>query len=779
MNGGIYFEGKKFISAKYAAEVSGYASDYVGQLCREGKIEAKMIGRAWYVEEYALKNYKGIVDTIVDEKKSLSEIKYSIDTRPLMPILAKRDVKTVEKTINKPSPYGHKLSPFLEKGFALAISMFLVAGIYGISNNDIRDGIVKDFNATTKALASIKDIDFLSANIFSGIVNRIRDFFAPKIVYVPSPFATTTRTTLVERVLEKTNTNTITQKFIVGDITRAEVEQKLLQINKSLQTQIFEIGNVERRRQGSLDNFASNLDLVHFNKSIIDEPTISRATITGSDISSANISGSIITGSTFSGNTGDFSGALTTSGQLTVLGTGTSTVAGDVAFDGNTLYVDSINNRVGIGTSSPYARLSVAGEIVGAYFTATTTTNSTFPNFLATYGTTTNATTTNLFASVANFNNLTLTGSTTLQNFTNVNATSTNATSTNLFATNSTFTNATSTSFFATVASSTNLFAGFATLGTTNLTTLSVSGSTTLSNFTAINATTTSATSTNLFSTFANFTNATSTSFFATVASSTNLFASVANFGTLNTGPTAFSGALTATVGSLNIGSSGTRFGTIYADTVNSTNLIGTIVGGNTNAEDWTINFDNATNDTEAMSVTFKRGTASPNAVFGWDVGVAKGFTLNSGLVMTGTITATNGLTLSGFTNDIITPAGEDLAIMSGRNVGIGTTSPNTTFAVNGNGYFSGTGFFGGAIISTSTLAITGSTTLSNFTAINATTTSATSTNLFSTFANFTNATSTSFFATIASSTNLYSSFATLGFASTTAITSTGSAWFA
>ena len=60
MNGGIYFEGKKFISAKYAAEVSGYASDYVGQLCREGKIEAKMIGRAWYVEECALKNYKGI-----------------------------------------------------------------------------------------------------------------------------------------------------------------------------------------------------------------------------------------------------------------------------------------------------------------------------------------------------------------------------------------------------------------------------------------------------------------------------------------------------------------------------------------------------------------------------------------------------------------------------------------------------------------------------------------------------------------------------------------------
>jgi hypothetical protein len=35
--------------------------------------------------------------------------------------------------------------------------------------------------------------------------------------------------------------------------------------------------------------------------------------------------------------------------------------------------------NIGIGTTSPYAKLSVAGQIVGAYFTATTTTASTFP----------------------------------------------------------------------------------------------------------------------------------------------------------------------------------------------------------------------------------------------------------------------------------------------------------------------------------------------------------------------------------------------------------------
>ncbi|MBX4197983.1 hypothetical protein KW782_01470 [Candidatus Parcubacteria bacterium] len=43
-----------------------------------------------------------------------------------------------------------------------------------------------------------------------------------------------------------------------------------------------------------------------------------------------------------------------------------------------------ISGNVGIGTTSPYAKLSVVGEIVGAYFTATTTATSTFPRFTAT-----------------------------------------------------------------------------------------------------------------------------------------------------------------------------------------------------------------------------------------------------------------------------------------------------------------------------------------------------------------------------------------------------------
>lgn len=56
------------------------------------------------------------------------------------------------------------------------------------------------------------------------------------------------------------------------------------------------------------------------------------------------------------------------------------------------------NGYFGLATSSPYARLSVVGEVVGANFTATTTATNTFPHL-----TSTNATTTRMFYSVQNY----------------------------------------------------------------------------------------------------------------------------------------------------------------------------------------------------------------------------------------------------------------------------------------------------------------------------------------------------------------------------------------
>ena len=54
----ILIDDRKYISSKRAAEITGYAKDYIGQLCREGRVPARLIGRSWYVLETAIHDHR-------------------------------------------------------------------------------------------------------------------------------------------------------------------------------------------------------------------------------------------------------------------------------------------------------------------------------------------------------------------------------------------------------------------------------------------------------------------------------------------------------------------------------------------------------------------------------------------------------------------------------------------------------------------------------------------------------------------------------------------------
>jgi hypothetical protein len=54
----ILIEEKKYVSSKQAAKITGYAKDYVGQLCREGRVPSRLVGRGWYVLESAIKDHR-------------------------------------------------------------------------------------------------------------------------------------------------------------------------------------------------------------------------------------------------------------------------------------------------------------------------------------------------------------------------------------------------------------------------------------------------------------------------------------------------------------------------------------------------------------------------------------------------------------------------------------------------------------------------------------------------------------------------------------------------
>lgn len=70
MKDALILEHKTYISARRAAEITGYTSDYIGQLCRGGKIESKIVGRAWFVLEESLLKHKEINDLVKTNKKT-------------------------------------------------------------------------------------------------------------------------------------------------------------------------------------------------------------------------------------------------------------------------------------------------------------------------------------------------------------------------------------------------------------------------------------------------------------------------------------------------------------------------------------------------------------------------------------------------------------------------------------------------------------------------------------------------------------------------------------
>jgi hypothetical protein len=79
MSDSVLMEGNEYISSKRAAELCGYAQDYIGQLARSGKIEARRAAGHWYVNIESLKQHTKNADAHVPQTRLDVEIR-SVDT---------------------------------------------------------------------------------------------------------------------------------------------------------------------------------------------------------------------------------------------------------------------------------------------------------------------------------------------------------------------------------------------------------------------------------------------------------------------------------------------------------------------------------------------------------------------------------------------------------------------------------------------------------------------------------------------------------------------------
>lgn len=106
----ILIEQKKYVSSKQAAKLTGYAKDYVGQLCREGRVPARLVGRGWYVLESAIQDHRfgneDVAAPVVAEPEPAKEPepwkfpRYEADRAEVLPSLNRlRDPEPVSEPV--------------------------------------------------------------------------------------------------------------------------------------------------------------------------------------------------------------------------------------------------------------------------------------------------------------------------------------------------------------------------------------------------------------------------------------------------------------------------------------------------------------------------------------------------------------------------------------------------------------------------------------------------------------------------------------------------------
>lgn len=107
----VVFDNKEYIKASVIAKRFNYTSDYIGQLCRAEKVEAKLVGRSWYVTLDSINTHRKGRYKIVEEKpqkegsnKLKSNYLSRIDVEPILnkkivKILQSKDGQQVEKSV--------------------------------------------------------------------------------------------------------------------------------------------------------------------------------------------------------------------------------------------------------------------------------------------------------------------------------------------------------------------------------------------------------------------------------------------------------------------------------------------------------------------------------------------------------------------------------------------------------------------------------------------------------------------------------------------------------
>ncbi len=179
----MIIEGKEFISSRRAAEIGKYSNDYIGQLCRSGKIAARMVGRSWYVDRLSLSNYisgnveypKNAWSVIYSDTAtapSKSTLAYSADDRPLLPVIEKKTPASLISASRDPKLL-KSFSPQLAL-VTLAVVMFTAISSFAIVRPaDTSKALGSMFNMSPQVASVSESMGSIAPSVTSFLKNLL------------------------------------------------------------------------------------------------------------------------------------------------------------------------------------------------------------------------------------------------------------------------------------------------------------------------------------------------------------------------------------------------------------------------------------------------------------------------------------------------------------------------------------------------------------------------------------------------------------------------------
>jgi len=98
----VVLDGVSYLKASAAAKQFKYTADYIGQLCRAKKIDARLVGRTWFVNPESLINHKSNKYSTVRSKSEDQATDITSNIKVISPVLKNSTAKSLRHEGHQP-----------------------------------------------------------------------------------------------------------------------------------------------------------------------------------------------------------------------------------------------------------------------------------------------------------------------------------------------------------------------------------------------------------------------------------------------------------------------------------------------------------------------------------------------------------------------------------------------------------------------------------------------------------------------------------------------------